>query len=480
VSQHDVRTLPPSPVRRRIRPRLPGWRREALRTTLWLVPAVLVVLVAALFVITYQLDQAVYHGRLTLPSWIRTESADAGRQVLIGIAAAVITVVGVVFSITILALTLASQQFGPRMLRNFVRDLGTQFTLGVFVATFVFALLALGSITNGRRGEFVPAISITVALVLVLGDLIVLIYFIHHVAKSIQLPEVIAGIAEDLSRAIDDEFPLPATTAVDVASDDSVPVLLDHLDAKGVAVLATDSGYLQFVGYRQLVAIAQQADAVIRLAHRTGHFVMAGSPLATVWPPEAAPTVARALARAHVTGPHRTLLQDPVFAIDQLVEIAIRAISPAVNDPFTALTCIDWLADGLGKISGRLLVRGVYRDQEGGVRLIEFGPSYARMVDRAFDKIRQSGRGMPPVVIRQVDAIARIMEYTVTADQRQVLLRQADMLLRASEEAIPDPEDRAVVLGRYQQVIATMARLEAVMVPSGSSLGAPGPWRTTG
>jgi uncharacterized membrane protein len=483
VTQPDAPTLRGRDASRRHGPRLPGWRRESLRTTLWLVPAVLVALIVGLFVVTYKLDQAAYHGGLTLPSWIRTESADAGRQMLIGIAAAVITVVGVVFSITILALTLASQQFGPRMLRNFVRDLGTQFTLGVFVATFVYVLLALGSITSGRHGEFVPSISITMALVLVLGDLIVLIYFIHHVAKSIQLPEVIAGIARDLSRAIDDEFPLMATSAIDLVPDASVPALpelISRLEVDGVAVPATVSGYLQFVGYRQLVSIAEHADAVIRLVHRTGHFVMAGSPLATVWPPEAAPNVARALARAHVTGPHRTLIQDPVFAIDQMVEIAIRAISPAVNDPFTALTCIDWLADGLGKISGRVLAGGVYRDQAGRIRLIEFGASYARMVDRAFDKIRQSGRGMPPVVIRQVDAIARIMEYTVTADQRQVLLRQADMLLRGSEEAIPDAEDRGVVLGRYQQVIATIARLDAVKAPSGSTLGARGPQRTTG
>ena len=129
---------------------------------------------------------------------------------LIAIAAAVITVIGVVFSITILALTLASQQFGPRMMRNFIRDIGNQLTLGVFVGTFVYSVLALGSITSvasGRYGDFVPHLSITVAEALLLVDLAVLIYFIHHIAKSIQLPEVIAGIARDLLAAIDAEFP---------------------------------------------------------------------------------------------------------------------------------------------------------------------------------------------------------------------------------------------------------------------------------
>ena len=183
--------------------KLPSWRWEALRTTFWLVPTVLVVVAALLFLVTFRIDLAAYHHRLTLPYWIRTGSADAGRQVLIAIAAAVITVIGVVFSITILALTLASQQFGPRMMRNFVRDRGNQLTLGVFVGTFVYSVLALGFMS----GDFVPHLSITVAEALLLVDLGVLIYFIHHIAKSIQLPEVIAGIARDLTRAIDAEFP---------------------------------------------------------------------------------------------------------------------------------------------------------------------------------------------------------------------------------------------------------------------------------
>ncbi len=116
-----------------------------------------------------------------------------------------------------------------------------------------------------------------------------------------------------------------------------------------------------------------------------------------------------ALSKAHVTGPHRTLVQDPVFAIDQLVEIAIRALSAAVNDTFTALTCIDWLSAGLGRVSGRVLDEGVYRDASGSVRLIESDPSYARMVNRAFDKIRQAARGMPAVLIRLIDSLGSIM-----------------------------------------------------------------------
>ena len=203
--------------------------------------------------------------------------------------------------------------------------------------------------------------------------------------------------------------------------------------------------------------IATNADAVVELLHRPGHFVVEGLPLAKVWPASAVPEVARGLARAHATGAHRTLAQDLTFAIDQLEEIAIRALSPAVNDTFTALTCIDWLGDGLCKISARWNPERVHRDANGRIRVIAAEPLYGRLVDRAFDKIRQAGRGMPAVMIRQLDSIARIFEYTTTDEQREVLLRQAEMIWRSTCEAVPEPDDRADVQRRYDAVVALSA-----------------------
>jgi uncharacterized membrane protein len=435
--------------------KLPSWRLEEFRTTLWVVPSILVVVAALLFVVTFEIDLAAYHHDLTLPFWLRTGSADADRQVLIAIAAAVITVIGVVFSITILALTLASQQFGPRMMRNFVRDLGNQVTLGVFVGTFVFSVLALGSISTAPSGDFVPHLSTSVAEALLLVDMGVLIYFIHHIAKSIQLPEVIAGIADDLMKSIDAEFPDrvdgPKTATPDHAGP-SVPELLHQIEEDGAVVPSQVSGYIQYVGYSQLIDIATRTDSFIRLEHRPGHYLAKRRALAKVYPREASSEVSRALSKAHVTGPHRTLVQDPVFAIDQLVEIAIRALSAAVNDTFTALTCIDWLAAGLSEISGRVLDEGVYRDASGKVRLIEFDPSYARMVNRAFDKIRQAASGMPAVLIRLLDSIGSIMLDTKTLEQRAVLRRQADMVLRLSERTVHEPNDLEEIRFRYSRI----------------------------
>lgn len=444
--------------------KLPSWRWEALRTTFWMAPTVMVFIAGLLFVVTLEIDWAAYNHHVHLPFWIESGSADAAREVLIAIAAAILTVVGVVFSITILALTLASQQFGPRMMRNFVRDLGNQLTLGTFVATFVYSVLALVAITSvPHRPDFVPHLSVTVAEAFMLVDLAVLIYFIHHIAKSIQLPEVIAGIARDLLGAIDAEFPTPVgeltrTGAPTAENDRPLAELLQLLDERGAAVLASTNGYLQFVGYAQLVAIASRLDAVLRLNHRPGHFVVAGRPLATVWPRGAAEQVRLALSEAHVTGPHRTLMQDPVFAIDQLVEIAIRALSPAVNDTFTALTCIDWLSAGLSRLSGRALEEAVYRDEFGRARLIASSPSYAHMVNRAVDKVRQAARGMPAVIIRLLTALTVVAEQTTSAHQRSVVLRQGDMVLQAAEESVPDASDLADIRLRHQQLLVCCQR----------------------
>jgi uncharacterized membrane protein len=448
-------------------PSLPSaWRREALRTNLWLVPTIEIALALALFAGTYALDRAAYDGSWQLPSFFISGTADAARQILTATAAAVITVVTLVFSITIVTLTLASTQFGPRMLRNFIRDRITQLTLGSFVATFVFAILALVSIGPGARGEFVPHVSITVTMALVVLDVILLVVFIDHIAKSIQLPQVIASIAGDLSGAIETESALAVSNAPKAGP--SLTEMLARLDEDSGVVRAPSSGYLQYVSISTLIDISRGSKAVIRLLHRPGHFVVEGEPLADVWPAAAAPGVARALGGAHATGPHRTLTQDLSFAVDQLVEIAIRALSPAVNDTFTALACIDWLGDSLCKIATEWRPNEVHRDAAGHVRVIAVTVGFRRLLERAHDKIRQASRGMPAVMIRQLDGLAKLMAYTTSAEQRVLVLEQATMILRASDESVPEQADRADVRRRYEDVgAAGLSRVNGALPSRG-------------
>lgn len=422
-------------------------RRELLRTNLWFVPMLEVLAAVGLVALTYSLDRVVYRGHMTIPSWIIGGTPDAARQVLSALAAAIITVVGVVFSITIVALTLASPQFGPRMLRNFIRDRGTQFTLGTFVASFVYAIAALVSV----GAEFVPHISTTVAIASMVLDLAVLIYFIHHIATAIQLPNVIAGIAHEVSIAVEAAHD---TRPVGPARGLSVDELLVRLGESGGQVRIEGSGYLRYIRYEKLVRMASAADAVVLLPLRPGHFLTEGQVVAQVWPAEAAARISENFARGHVAGPTRTLTQDISFGIDQIVEIALRALSPAVNDTFTGLTCIDWLGDCLSRIAVGWNPDPVHRDRHGYVRVIATQVSYERLVQRAFEKIRQAGVGMPAVMIRQLDALAEIAGRTADPERRRVLVEQAAMIERSARESLTEQSDLADVLRRAQVLLS--------------------------
>jgi uncharacterized membrane protein len=439
---------------------LSQWRREMLRTNFWLMPSLEVVASIALFWATLEVDRAVYHGSLTMPAWVEAGSADTAREILLAVAAAIMTVIGINFSVTIVTLTLASTQFGPRMLRNFIRDRGTQLTLGTFVATAVYCVLVLIAIGPGEHGVFVPHVSVSVVFLLVLVDLAVLIYFLHHIAIQIQLPFVIASIANDLTRYLHVRNPDIRMSSGEKHDDaEEVAALIDTIESAGALIRTPKGGYLQAVRYDMLIRKASAANAVVRLPYRPGNFLVEDRELAAVWPPEAAGRITRCLKRAQVTGPVRTLAQDPAFAIDQLVEIAIRALSPAVNDTYTALSCVDWLGNSLCKLAQVWTPAQAYRDRTGAVRIICDQVSYENLVQRSFDKIRQASRGMPALLIRELDALTAIMEQTTDAEHARVLMDQAAMIQRANLESVPEESDRADVESRYNAVASVYARL---------------------
>ena len=435
-----------------------SWRREGLRTNLWLVPALEALAAVALFIVTIAVDRAAYDGHLSLPTWVLSGSADGARELLSTMAAAVITVVSLVFSITIVALTLASTQFGPRMLRNFIRDRGTQLTLGTYVATFLYTVLVLVAISPGPHGDFVPHLSITVSLALVLVDLAMLIFFINHMAKAIQLPQVIASIAGDLALAIEAQGSADDGATDGVERGPSPAELLALMETDGAVVRTPASGYLQYLRHGRLIRIANEAHAVIQLPYRPGHFMVQGHPLAVVWPPEAAAHVAANLEKGQITGPYRTLTQDISFGIDQLVEIAIRALSSAVNDTFTAMTCIDWLSDCLCRITTGWHPQRIHRDAHGHVRVIAYQPDYDRLVQRSFEKIRQAGIGMPAVMIRQLEALHKVMEQTTLPERRQILLDQAALISNSCAASVTEESDRQDVERRHQALLALAAK----------------------
>ncbi len=432
------------------------WRREALRTNLWVVPALETVAISLVFCVTYALDRAAFDGHIQFPGWVLNGSSDSARVILTTVAAAIITVIGIVFSITIVVLTLASTQFGPRMLRNCVRDPGTQVALGAFVATFCYTMITLVSVGGtGDKGDFVPHLSITVALVLTLGNVGVLIYFLNHVAVMIQLPVVIAGIARTLHAEIESQS-RGALSFRGAERGPSSDELLARLAEAGAPIRTPRSGYLQVIRMEKLVKVAAKAGAIIELPYRPGHFFVAGQVMARVWPASSAAAVEKSLAVGHIAGAYRTLPQDISFGVDQLVEIALRALSPAINDTFTGMTCVDWIADGLCRISTAWRPQHVRRDNQGQIRVIANQPNFDRLVQRAFDTIRQAAAGMPAIMIRQLDALAKIVEQTPDRARQTVLRQQAEAIQKLNLDTVPDQGDRDDVTRRYETFMALL------------------------
>jgi len=221
----------------------------------------------------------------------------------------------------------------------------------------------------------------------------------------------------------------------------------------GAALVSGTAGFLQAVGHQRLVTIAASSSAVITLVRRPGHFIAEGETLGFVFPPNAASAVSEALERSHIVGSSRTLTQDLGFAIDQLVEIAIRALSPAVNDTFTALNCIDWLGDCLCRSAAGPLPLGIYHDRRGVVRLVEPVLTVERLIKGATDKIREAASGMPAIYIRQLENFKKIVTATYSPEHQHALVRHADMILQASERTIQEASDRRDVRVAYDAVI---------------------------
>jgi uncharacterized membrane protein len=422
---------------------------DSVRSSLWFWPFLMTSLGIVLAQAMILLDQSAWIARQHLLStasdalgvkWLFGLGAEGARSLLTTIAGSMISIAATVFSITIVALSLAAGQLGPRLLRTFMRDRGTQLSLGMFIATFAFCIVVLGVVHSGDASPFVPSASVTVALVLALGGLAVLIYFIHHVARSIQAPEVIAVVGSDLDNAIEALYPLPLAVAGDSAHLNALPPAINQA---GAIVRSPKSGYVQHIDMDALVEFATEADLVVGLTRRPGDHVIAGTVIATIWPRTgSADEQGKRVCKAFGFGRVGTQVQDLQNLINQLVEIAQRALSPGINDPSTALACIDRLASALGNLAGRQLQSGQVADKAGHTRVLISRPAtFKALLDAAFDPIRNYSNGSLQVGLKLAESIAELAQLAQGEAQRSALLGQAEMIGRMAQ-ALPELRDR--------------------------------------
>jgi uncharacterized membrane protein len=386
--------------------------------------------------------------------WTYGGGPEGAREVLSAIASSMITVAGVAFSVTIVALTLASQQFGPRLLRNFMRDRGNQVVLGTFIATFTYSLIVLRTIRSDEA-QFVPHISVTVGIALALASLGVLIYFIHHAAVSIQAREVIAMVAADLTEGINRLFPDTLGHPESVSEQDLRPEDARRFEREAMIPCA-QTGYLQSIDTDRLMAVAAENDLIFLLPCRPGDFMIEGSKLMQVKPrPDE-----RIFGKIHtcfIVGDERTHLQDIQFTIHQLVEIAVRALSPGINDPITAINCIDRLAAALCRLAQRSMPSAYRYDDHGQLRIVVARPvRFSEMADSAFDLIRQYARSSVAVTLRLLEAITLVAQCVQREEDRAALFNQALMIERGSHDGIPEERDRQKVQERFRQAVLVL------------------------
>jgi uncharacterized membrane protein len=401
---------------------------------------------------TVALDEPVT-GWLTLNlGWTFTGGAEGASSLLGAIAGSMITIAGVVFSMTLVALSLASSQLGPRLLRNFMRNTTTQTVLGTFVATFLYCLLVLRTIRRADEIAFVPHLSVTLGVLLAVVSVGVLIYFIHHVSVSIQANEIVARVGTELIEGIERQFPKNiGRGAPRIPTEPPDAGFLDTFVREAHPVDSTRDGYLQFVDGNALLALAMQEDVVIRLERRLGQYVVAARPLALVWPGSTVTDQLKdRINSAFVLGNQRTSVQDIEFTVNQLVEIAIRALSPGVNDPFTAMTCVDHLGSALCRLAQRDMPSPYRHDSQDQLRLITPVFTFPDVTDAALNQIRQYGRASTAVAIRLLETIAEVARSVHRPEDRTALLRHARMIARGARGGLLEDEDRREVEKYFQ------------------------------
>ncbi len=410
---------------------------ETIGSSFWFIPVLLSVTALSLGLFMPQIEYRLGRSMADRYGWIFQGGPDGARAVMSASASSMITTAGVVFSITIVALVLAANQFGPRLLRNFMRDKAIQVVLGVFLATFLYCLTVLRAIKgtgNENGGEFVPHLAVTLGLVLTISSVGFLIYFIHHLAEMIQAPNVLADVHEDLHRAIDRLLPggVGQEPAPRESQDQRERERLEADFARDpFRIGASQAGYIQQIETTRLLRIASRRGLTVKILYHPGQFLDRNDIVMLAVPRQRVDGKAvRQLQAAVQVNRQRTLIQDIGFAVDQLVEVAVRALSPSLNDPFTAMQSLDWLTDALSHLASKEEPDPIHRDENGEVRLIVRPVTFESIVGASFDKIRHYCKGSVAVTLQLLESIERLLGQVGKPQHRTVLYEHAALVYR--------------------------------------------------
>jgi uncharacterized membrane protein len=405
---------------------------------LWIVPLKMSLTSVLLFAVTVTLDTLAAYHVIHIPTWFTMGGIDDARAILGAMLGCVSTVLALIFSVALLVLSMVANLFGPRLLYRFVQDWVTQVCIGLFMGAFIYVFLVFLVTHQDEHSSFIPQVSLITSWFVVLGAFSFLVFYSHRVAELIQNPDAIGRIVDDL-RVVAAHLP-PVIENTGLEQRDALS-LLDN-DGTLVPVFSAVSGYLQLIDHRALVEAAAQLQTLIRVPFRPGQFVLEGEAIAYVPIAIASTGLPAKIQNSLKLGRHRVLYQDIEFGIAQIVEIAIRALSPAINDTFTGVACVDLLGEAITILAAAPRAEGRWHDASGVLRLQIRPLLLSRLIKQAFDQIRQAAADNPAVSIRMLSTLGRLGAKMHRTDERNALREQAASVWETANAKAPIAMDR--------------------------------------
>jgi len=428
-----------------------------INASYWFFPGLFAFSALVLATVTIELDRRGLTGWLDQVNWLREARPQGASNVLSVIAGSIIGVASTVFSITIAAVAYASGNYGPRLLTNFMEDRGNQVSLATFIGTFVYSITVLrsvrmpeeaGVLTNSEVYQgFVPQLSLMIAYVLMAISVMVLVFFLNHVPSSIRINAVLEGIGRRLLKAIRQNFETPMKAHV------------EREELEGQAVVATGAGYIQVIDWQQLLKIARESGVELQMAVRTGDFLHPAVPIG-YWSDKPAEECDDEVRDCIALGEARTPTQDLHFMIDELVEIGLRALSPGINDPFTAISALHWIGAATAELGQRTLTSPVQKDGGADSPLKPVADDFRHYVARGFGTIRSAVATSPAAASVMFETLEGAATTITDPKRNKVIRDEAEQLMRQARANLlgPDLEQVEARFALFQQRTRRQAR----------------------
>ena len=432
---------------------------DRMRVSLWFVPLVMFLLAVLFAWFMSWVDAQIPNENLDHYRFILSGNTDDLRGTLVSIAGVILTTAGVVFTLLSLPLSTVASQYGSRLLRVFLRDRTTQAVLGMFVFTFVYCLAAALAIPPNKEMVGSPILSVSVGLLLMLATFGSLIILIQHISTMLQAPNIAAAAGRELLDVIRVESRYNSMIPVE-GNQEGLETTAKYDEKQGYQVRLNDLGYLQFIDPDLLLALAEEKDLVIQVLRPSNNFIEQNTVVALVWPSNGVnERLVKQIRRSFLIGNQRTPPQDIEFAVNQLVEVAERAMSPAINDPFTAMTCLDYLGIGLARFVQQYDLIGLIYGRGGILRIIFQPQTFEVLLNSAFDMLRHASCDNATVLLYILETLEKIGEGVKSTSVRQELLRHVKLVQEESRAGSLIDTDRKLIQSRGE---ALQLKLEAV------------------